>query len=172
MTLKYEPKKILRKLKLKAKAEKLVTQNLTVNRAAVKSLTNAGVLPKKQLETVAIKVINAYKKKVKKELKEGSTKKAAKEDALNDKKQMVARIQSAVLNEQTNTIKKAYRGEYYVWLPSSAANPDELHKKKYGKRFQLGKGEAPGDRYGCQCGMEILVDETPSQTRGRLEEIF
>lgn len=172
MTLKYEPKKIIRKMRLKKKAKRLVTQDLTVNRAAVSSLVNAGVLPKKQLEKVAIKVIKEYKKKNKKLKKQGETKKAALEDALNEKKQMLARVQSAVLHEQTKTIKAAYRGEFYRWLPSTAAVPDEAHMLKYGEIYQLGKGEAPGDRYGCQCGMEILVDEKPSETRERLEGVF
>lgn len=172
MTLKYEPKKILKKIDLKNKAQKLVTQNLSVNKAAVKSLTNAGVLPKKQLEKVAIKVIKEYKKKDRQLKKEGLSKKDAKADALNDKKQMVARVQSAVLHEQTQTIKSAYRGEFYIWLPSSASEPDEEHMKNYGETFQLGKGESPGDRYGCQCGMEILTNDTPSEVRERLEDVF
>lgn len=171
MTLKYEPKKIIKKVKLKNKAQKLVTQKLTINKAAVKSLVNAGVLPKKQLENVAIKVIKEYKKKDRL-LKKTSTKKAALSNALNDKKQMVARIQSAVLHEQSQIIKKAYRGEYYYWLPSSANVPNEEHMENYGKLFQLGKGEAPGDRYGCQCGMDIQTDDTAKETNERLDSVF
>ncbi len=41
-----------------------------------------------------------------------------------------------------------------------SVTPDAEHKKKYGKRYQLGKGEKPGDRYGCKCGMDIHVKES------------
>lgn len=57
-------------------------------------------------------------------------------------------------------IKDRYEGEFYIWLPSDAEEPDPEHQLNYGKKFQVGEGEMPGDRFGCRCGMEILVPET------------
>ncbi len=169
VAVKYQPAKILKKMKLEDKAGKLVTKNLTLNRVAVRSLANAGVLSEKQIQKLALKVIKEYKATYADEIAAGNSQTQSVEEALNDKKLMIARVQSAVLNEQTNLIKTAYRGEFYKWLPSTAANPDEKHMKKYGKIFRLGKGEAPGDRYGCQCGMEIQTDETPKDFQERLD---
>lgn len=157
-------------MKLEDKAGKLVTNGLTLNRAAVKSLAKAGVLSEKQISKIAIKVIKEYKAAYADEIAAGNSATRSAEEALNDKKLMVARVQSAVLNEQTNLIKRAYRGEFYKWLRTSAAHPDALHLKKVGKIFRLGKGEQPGDRYGCQCGMEILTDDTPKDFEERLDD--
>lgn len=170
MAIKYQPAKILKKISLEDKAGKLVTKGLTLNRAAVRSLAKAGVLSEKQIQKVALKVIKEYKATYADEIAAGNSATQSAEEALNDKKLMVARVQSAVLNEQTNLIKRAYHGEYYKWLPSTAATPDEIHKRKYGKIFRLGKGEAPGDRFGCQCGMQILTDDTPQDFQERLDD--
>lgn len=142
------------------KIKKLVTKDLTLNRAAVTTLENSGVLSKKAITDVAIKVINNYKKNYKEEIKSGATKIEALDEALNSKKQMVQRVQNESIFQITRGIKSEYRGEYYIWLPSDADVPDPLHQLNYGKKFQVGKGEMPGDRYGCRCGMNILVDET------------
>jgi hypothetical protein len=64
------------------------------------------------------------------------------------------------VNEIAKDIKRNYKGEYYIWLPSDAENPDPFHQLNYGKKFKIGRGEMPGDRYGCRCGMEVLVEET------------
>lgn len=165
MPIKYEPKKLLKKMAPEAFIEKLVNQNLTVNRTAVNLLTKTGILPKKEIERIAIKVINEYKERYAFEREGGATKADAREDAVNDNRLMVERIKQATLHEISQTIQENYHGEFYEWLPSSAKNPDKEHMKKYGKRYQLGKGEAPGDRYGCQCGMKILV----SSNRLKLE---
>lgn len=157
MTIVYKPKKILEKMAPEFAIEKLVTQNLTINRAAVTSLERAGILPRKEIERIAIKVIREYKKEYKLEKKSGATNAEAYEDAVKEKRLMIARVQQATLHEITQTIKDNYRGEFYEWLPSTAKVPDEKHMKKYGKKYQLGRGEAPGDRRGCQCGMRILV---------------
>jgi hypothetical protein len=72
----------------------------------------------------------------------------------------VARVQNAVVYEIAQDIKDQYRGEFYEWLPSDAETPDPIHQLNYGKKFQMGKGEMPGDRYGCRCGMNVLVSES------------
>lgn len=122
-------------------------------------LSVSGVLSKKKVEEVAIRVIRSYKETFKEEIKDGSSKTEALDEALNGKKLMVQRVQNLAVFEVGKQVKRAYRGERYEWLPSSASEPDPLHQLNYGKRFWVGRGEMPGDRYGCQCGMRILVDE-------------
>lgn len=174
MAIKYEPSKLIKKLDLKDRAADLVTANGSVNRSAIKALADMGVLPRKALESTAIKVIRQYKDKAEQLRAEGATRAEATEESVNDAKLMQARVQSAALYEQTRLIQKAYKGERYEWLPSTAANPREEHVANYYKIFILGEGDDngddPGDLYGCQCGMRILVDETPAEFEQRLED--
>jgi hypothetical protein len=156
----FLPSKLLKQIAPKKTVEKLVTQKLTLNRTAVSMLTKSDVLTKKTLERVAVKVIRGYKKSYGEFRDEGLSVAKAKEEALNGKRLMVARIQNAVVFEIAETVKGKYRGEFYEWLPSDAAEPDPLHQLNYGLKFQLGVGEAPGDRVGCKCGMNILVNES------------
>lgn len=160
MAITFMPSKFAKKLVPKKTVEKLVSRNLTVNRAAVTMLTKSGVLSKKKVEEVAIRVIRQYKEKFSDEIDDGATRAEALNEAVNDKVLLVQRVQNVATHEVAKEVKKSYRGERYEWLPSLAENPDPLHQLNYGKRFWLGRGEAPGDRYGCQCGMRILVDET------------
>lgn len=162
MAIKYLPKKILQRrfIMKKKDMEKLVTKSLTLNRAAVQTLQGTGVLTKKTLEKTALKVIKGYKKRLKREIKEGASKKEALADTLNDKKKMVQAIENDAIYAISLEIKDQYRGEFYEWLPSDSDEPDPEHQLKYGQVFQIGKGEMPGERYGCKCGMNILVDET------------
>lgn len=174
MAIKYEPSKLLKKLKLDERALDLMTPNMAINRSAVKALAEFGVLPRETAENVALKVIKEYKAKAAQLRAEGATKAEAMEEAANDGKKLRARVQSAVLHEQTNLIKRAYRGEFYEWLASTAETPREEHIQNYGKIFQLGvgddEGNDPGDLWGCQCGMRILTDDTPEEFNDRLEE--
>lgn len=159
MPVNVAPRSIANKLLPKKSVAKLVTNKLTVNKAAVRMLSQSGLLGKKKVEEVALKVVKQYRKTFKDEVKEGASKTEALDDALNDKKLMVQRVQSTATQEIVKEVKKVYRGERYVWLPSLAKEPDPLHQLNYGKRFWVGKGEMPGDRFGCQCAMRILVDE-------------
>lgn len=158
MAIKYQPKTLLKKLGSKKKLESLVTENLTINRAALNAVHETGFLGKKALQDVSLAVIKDYRQRSEKLREEdGLTKAEAKEEVLENKKLLVHRVRNATIKEITKKVKEKYWGEFYIWLPSTALNPDPAHKKKYGKRYRIGKGEAPGDRDGCQCGMEILV---------------
>lgn len=159
MSIKFLPSEFLKKAAPKQLVEKLVTKDLTLNKAAVKTLARGG-FKKKKLETAALEVIKSYKKRYRKEKKAGSSASAALKDTLNDKKLMVSRVQGEIVYQVHKQIRDEYRGEYYEWLPSDAKEPDPLHQLKYGLVFRIGKGEMPGDRFGCRCGMNILVDAT------------
>lgn len=160
MAIRYLPDEMLRKLAPKKKVEKLMTSRLNLNRAVLSTLANADFMSKQTLERTALKTIKQYKAAYKEEKEKGTPASEAKEEAINDKKLLVNRVQNSVVYEIAGEIKDQYRGEYYKWLPSDASEPDPLHQLNYGKKFQIGKGEMPGDRYGCRCGMQILVDET------------
>ncbi len=123
-------------------------------------LSKSEVLTKPTLEKIALKVIKQYKASYGEFRDEGATVAEATEEALNGKALLVQRVQNAVVHEISSNVKETYHGEFYEWLPSDANEPDPLHQLNYGQKFQLGVGEAPGDRYGCLCGMNILVDET------------
>lgn len=158
--IRYLPNEFLRKVAPPAKVKKLVTGNLTLNRAVLSMLTDADFLSKGTLEKVALNTIKDYKETYQENKDEGMEPSEAKDEALNDKKDLINRVQNSVVFQIKDEIRDQYAGEFYKWLPSSASEPDPLHQLKYGKKFQIGKGEMPGDRYGCRCGMQILVEET------------
>lgn len=160
MTIRYRPDDMLRKIAPKKKVDKLVSGKLTLNKAVLSQLADADFLSKKALERTALKTIKEYKARYKEEKEDGLSPDKAFDEAVNDNKLLINRVQNTVVNEVAKEIKDQYRGEYYTWLPSDANEPDPVHQLNYGKRFQIGKGEMPGDRYGCRCGMAILVNET------------
>lgn len=139
---------------------KLVTQKLTLNRTAVTLLARSEVLTKKTIEKVALNVIRGYKQTYGDFKDAGLSNRMAIDETLNEKKLMIDRVQNAAVFEVSQEIQDVYKGEFYEWLPSSASEPDPEHQLNYGQVFQLGVGEAPGDRYGCQCGMNILVNDS------------
>jgi hypothetical protein len=151
--IKYLPSKLLKSIAPDKKIQKLVTQRLTVNKAALSFLDGVDFLSKQTVERTALKTIKQYKQRFKDEPE-------TRDDVMEDKSLLVNRVQNTIINEIAGEIKDAYRGEFYKWLPSDADVPDPLHALKYGKKFQIGKGEMPGERYGCKCGMAILVSDT------------
>lgn len=47
----------------------------------------------------------------------------------------------------------------FVWLPSSAKNPRDLHQQFYGKTYTFKNppnGILPGTEYNCKCGLKII----------------
>ncbi len=160
MAIRYLPDKMLARVAPKTQVKRLLTQKLTLNRAVLSTLTHSGVLSKKTLTTVALKVVKQYKARVAVEVAEGASKAKAIAGTLAGKELMVSRVQNAAVFEIGQEIKSQYEGEYYEWLPSDADEPDPIHQLNYGQVFQIGEGEQPGDRYGCRCGMNILVEET------------
>lgn len=139
--------------------ERLVTNKLTLNRAALTTIHNATGIPKSRLEKAAIKAIREYRARFKRERAAGLSVKEATAETLAERRLIVTRMQSLIVYEVSQDIKEEYKGERYRWLPSGAQTPDPKHQLNYGKIFIVGRGEMPGDRWGCQCGMEILVDE-------------
>lgn len=160
MSIVYDPTKLLQKIAPAKKLEKLVKGNLTLNKTALDFVDAVDFIDRKNVTKVALGVVKNYKDRVKAERAESGAADARdlKLELADDPKLLVQRVQNEVVLQISAGIKERYHGEFYKWLPSSASEPDPEHQLNYGETFQIGVGEQPGERYGCQCGMEILVD--------------
>ncbi len=151
--IKYEPSKLLKKIAPERKIKKLLTDGFNLKKSALSFVEDIDFLSKRSVATVALKVIKSYKDRVKADSE-------LKPDLLDDPALLIQRVQNEVVFQVKEGIKDSYSGEFYKWLPSDAEEPDPEHQTLYGKTFQIGDGEMPGDRYGCRCGMEILVKDS------------
>lgn len=157
MAIDYLPEKLLPS---KAKMKKLAKGNLSLNKAVLSSIANESVISRKSLEKTALKVLKKMKQQRNAlEDFEGMSKSKATKKVLSKQELMLQRVQNAIVYEQTQAIKKKYKGYKYEWLPSDAKEPNIEHQLKYGRIFTIGKGEMPGERYGCRCGMRILTED-------------
>ena len=153
MSIIYDPDKELQKFAPESKIKKLVSKRqVSLKRTALSFVDGAEFINKKKVTDVALKTIKGYKARVAED-------KGIRTELVNDPKQLVQRVQNEVLFQIHNEIKDKYKGEFYEWLPSSSAEPDPEHQLNYGKVFQIGVGEMPGDRWGCKCAMRILTDD-------------
>lgn len=148
----YKPTELLRKIAPARKIAKLVTGKLTLNRAILSMFDGIDFISKSTIKDSALSAIKNYKERY----AEGEV---TKKEVVQDPALLINRVQNAVINQVADEIKTEYRGEFYKWLPSDADTPDPQHQLKYGKTYQIGKGEQPGDRWGCRCGMKIIVPE-------------
>ena len=152
MAIRYLPDELLKKIAPARKVENLVSSRATLKQAALSFVDDIDFIDKKAVRDVALKTIRGYKKRIKEDPN-------VKSDLVDDPKQLVHRVQNEVVFQVAEGIKEEYSGEFYIWLPSDADEPDPEHQLNYGKKFKIGEGEMPGERYGCRCGMEILVKE-------------
>ncbi len=150
--IRYYPKDLLKKIAPASKIEKLLSSKVTLKKTALSFVDDIDFLDKKKIKDVALKTIAGYKERIKDD-------KSEKAVILNDPKNLVAQVQNQVVFQVKEEIADKYEGEFYIWLPSDASEPDPEHQLNYGKKFQVGDGEMPGDRFGCRCGMELLVPE-------------
>lgn len=157
MSIVYDPTKLLKKIAPRKKIERLVNKDLTLNKAVLSLFDDVDFIVKRDVKASALKVIKEYRRKFNEEREAGAGVRRAFETAVNEKKLLVNRVQNVIIQQIALDIRDEYEGEKYRWLPSTAENPDPEHQLKYGEIFTVGVGEMPGDRYGCQCGMEILT---------------
>jgi hypothetical protein len=156
VSIKFYPSKFIAKVAPAKKIEKVVRANLTMKQTAFKFLEAFDdILDVQAVTRVALKTLKGYRSRVKAdpELEAG--------DLVDDPAQLVQRVQNEITFQIHDEIKDRYAGEFGVWLPSSAEEPRPEHQLNYGKTYQIGvgiDGVEPGDEYGCQCGVEILVD--------------
>ncbi len=157
--IRYDPKKFLKKIAPGTKVEKALRNNLTVKRAALVNANQFDFLEMKDIAEVAINAVKQYKERI----KNAPDPVAAEAEILADPKMLVQRIQNEVVKQVADQLREKYDGEFYIWTPSDSDEPDPEHQLNYGLKFQIGDGEMPGDRDGCRCGMDILVDDSSLQ---------
>lgn len=150
--IKYEPSKILKKIAPEKKIKKLVSERASLKKTALSFIDDLEIINKKRVTEVALKTIKSYRDR--------DVSKSDLKDALKDPRLLIQRVQSEIVLQIKEEIAEKYDGEFYIWLPSDAEEPDPEHQLNYGQKFQVGDGEMPGDRYGCRCGMQILTDDT------------
>lgn len=152
MAIEFDPKKILSEIIPKSKIEKLISPTGAFKRSALKFLDKLNFINKKDITRTALKAFNSYKKRIKDEPD-------LEFQILKDPKLLIQRVQNDVIYQIGQEIKTKYAGEFYEWLPSDAEEPDPEHQLLYGTIRQVGVGEQPAERFGCRCGMRILVKE-------------
>lgn len=156
----YDPGKLLRKIAPKSKIDKMLGSRVTLKKSAMSFLDDVEFLDKGAIAEVALKTIASYKDRIAEAGDE------LKDEILDDPKQLIQRVQNEVILQIGSHIKDQYHGEFYTWLPSEADDPRPEHQLNYGKIFQVGDGEMPGDAIGCQCGMQILVNDDQLNLEG------
>ncbi len=154
--IRYHPEDLLKKIAPERKIKKLLKGDISLKRTALSFVDDIDFLNKKSINDVALKVINGYEARI-------SDDPSLAKDIKKDPAQLIQRVQNQVVFQVSNEIKDKYDGEFYIWLPSDAEEPDPEHQLNYGEKFQIGSGEQPGERYGCRCGMNILVDDSSLQ---------
>lgn len=144
----------------------LAKKNLTLKQNAIQALLISTDLEKKELAETVAGVVNVYQNKIDDLREEGLPKAKASVIAKGNEQLLKQRIENLVVFSKVLQIKKENKGKFYKWLPSGANEPDPEHQLLYGKTFPVGEGDdqgnMPAERYGCQCGMEILDSEKNS----------
>lgn len=156
MSIVFDPAKMIRKIAPKAKIERLLRGNVSLKKTALNFLSDVEFVDKKAVTKVALKTIKGYKKRV-------GLDKEIKSQILDDPKLLINRVQNEIVFQMHEKIVEQYNGQKARWLPSSAVEPRPEHQLNYGKEYIIGEGingVEPGDEYGCQCGVEILTNET------------
>lgn len=155
MSIIYDPKRLLERIAPDKKIKRLITKKASVKRTALSFVADIPYLDKAAISSVALKTAKSYRKRI--DAGESAS------EILDDPKQLIQRVQNAVVYQVTQEIRSSYDGERYEWLPSDAEEPDPEHQLLYGQVFPVGQGDSegnmPGERWGCRCGMRILVKE-------------
>lgn len=136
----------------------LLSENLSIKQKYLKALVRATSLSGKEITEKVYKMVDFYEKK-EAELKAAGVR-AYKQEALNGQALLKQRIKNMLVYTEVQEQRKAHKGQWYRWLLSNAQTPDPEHALLYGKIFLEGTGDKqgnmPGERYGCQCGIEWL----------------
>jgi hypothetical protein len=153
MSIVVDYEKILQKAAPKAKLKRILNKDLSLKKAALMFVDGIDFLDRKAVTSTALKVIKNYRKRAK------DLSRAEIRELATNPKQLIHQVQNEVVYEIAQEIKGNYPGEKYKWLASDAEEPDPEHQLLYGEIRTIGDGEMPGERPGCRCGMEILVEE-------------
>ena len=139
----------------------LLNDKLEIKKTYLKALVRATAVSQRKLTQEIYKTVDFYVEKEERLKAQGV--KAFKQEALNGQALLTERIKNFLVYSEVQAQKTAHKGRMYRWLPSSAKEPDPEHQLLYGKVFREGEGDKeghmPGERWGCQCGIEWLDDE-------------
>lgn len=145
----------------------LLNDKLEIKKTYLKALVRATAVSQRKLTQEIYKTVDFYLEKEARLKSQGV--KAFKQEALNGQALLTERIKNFLVYCEVQAQKKAHKGRMYRWLPSSAKEPDPEHQLLYGKVFREGEGDKdghmPGERWGCECGIEWLdgEDMTPQE---------
>lgn len=159
---KFYPDRFLKQVMPKSfYTQGLVSKNFTLQKGAISAINRARLATGRAIDKTVYDVLLQYKAKYKDLIAaEDFGKAQAFEAAVGGENLLRQRIEQAVIFDKIQDLKAEHKGEYYRWMPSSAENPDPQHGLLYGKIFRVGEGDKegnmPGERYGCQCGIEWL----------------
>lgn len=139
---------------------KLLERNNDPKKAIMKQIVRATVVTNRKLDETYTNAIDFYNNKMQRLKDEGV--RAYKSEALDNERLLKQRIANLITYNEVQALKKEHKGKRYRWLPSGALNPDPEHQLLYGQIFNVGEGDKdgnmPGERYGCQCGIEWIDD--------------
>jgi hypothetical protein len=143
--------------------QNLLTKDLTLKKRAMQALILATTLSKRDINKSVNKVVEIYENKIDELRDDGLPKVKASVLAVAGENLLKQRIAGIVVFDEVQQIKEENQGEKYRWLPSSSENPDPQHQLLYGKIFNVGEGDEDGnmpmERWGCNCGIEILSNK-------------
>jgi hypothetical protein len=129
----------------------------------MQALILATTLSKREINKSVNKVVEIYENKIDELRDDGLPKVKASVLAVAGENLLKQRIAGIVVFDEVQQIKEENEGEKYRWLPSSSENPDPQHQLLYGKIFNVGEGDEDGnmpmERWGCNCGIEILSNK-------------
>lgn len=161
---KFYPDRFLKQVMPKSfYSQNLVDKDFDLKKNALKAINRARTITGRPIDTTVYNVLSQYEQKYKGLIAEGESSTQAFNEAVNNSALLRQRIEQAVVYDEIQNLKTQHAGEFYRWLPSSAANPDPEHQLLYGKIFRVGDGDKngnmPGERSGCQCGIEWIGEE-------------
>lgn len=151
----------------------LLTDGLDIKKRYLKALVRATGQSGRKITAEVYKTVEFYAEK--EAALKAAGERAFKQEALNGQALLTSRLKNFLVYSEVQEQRKRHKGKLYRWLPSSAENPDPEHQLLYGKIFREGEGDEhnnmPGERWGCQCGIEWLDDEdmTPDDRAGMVD---
>jgi hypothetical protein len=160
--MKITPDKILKKALPKGffDSDLLTKKNLSLKKKAMQALILGTQASEREINHTVARVAATYQNKIDNLREDGLPKAKASLIAKDGEKLLQQRITSLVLYAEVQSIKKDNEGDEYIWIASSSETPDPEHQLLYGKRFPVGEGDKDGnmpmERWGCNCGMEIV----------------
>lgn len=163
MAIVIDPTRMLKKLAPRAAIKRIVStggHRIAVKKAALRSVSDMGIVSDKDLADTVLGVVKQYKEKYSDLRDTGASATEALDESVGEADLLINRVQNLVVYNIQAKVRENYDGEQYEWLPSDSEEPRPEHQLYYGTARTVGVGLMPGEEYGCRCGARLLVDET------------